>query len=301
MHLSGPLAGHERHPAGYQINGPGRFVDGCSTGKNNCFHHQKIKFNMIKSSALRVSCRHKMCLAAILWITSGFLFTHCQANKAGAVHKKQIRVLMVGGGSSHDFDRWYKQADAATLRREGLAAVRYTSNTDSIAEYLAAGTDVLYLVTNQDIKDPQDRQAIQDFVNAGKGLVIGHAGMWYNWRDWPEYNRQIAGGGSRGHDRLGPYQVRVNNPRHPVMKGVTPDFTLKDERYYYIPDPAGPGVDILASSSVAGSDKIFPSVFVVKHPQARIVGLALGHDADSHDIANYHQMLRNAVAWVARK
>jgi type 1 glutamine amidotransferase len=257
---------------------------------------------MKNMSAIKVPFLNRLHLGLMLLALGGFLFTNCQANKAGAAGKdKEIRVLVVGGGSSHDFNRWYQQADVATLRRDGLATVRYTSNTDSIGEYLGAGVDVLYLVTNQDIKDQQDRQAIQDFVNAGKGLVIGHAGMWYNWRDWPEYNLQIAGGGSRGHDRYGAYQVRANNTQHPVMKGVEPNFTLKDERYYYIPDPAGPGVEVLASSSVAGSDKIFPSVFVVKHPRARIVGLALGHDGESHDIANYHHMLRNAVAWVARR
>jgi type 1 glutamine amidotransferase len=244
----------------------------------------------------------RLFLPVFLVVLTGLLAASCQANKAGAGKKgSPIRVLAVGGGSSHDFDRWYKQADVATLTRGGLATVRYTSNTDSIAEYLAAGADVLYLVTNQAIKNPQDRQAIQEFVDAGKGLVIGHAGMWYNWKEWPEYNRQIAGGGSRGHDRYGAYEVTVNNGQHPVMQGVEPKFTLQDERYYYMPDPAGPGVDILASSSVAGSDKIFPSVFVVKHPKARIVGLALGHDGASHDIANYHHMLRNAVAWAARR
>jgi uncharacterized protein len=266
------------------------------TPVKNCY------MNRLSFKTRSVSLVNKVLLPLVFLVMTGLLAASCQANKAGTAKKgEKLRVLLVGGGSSHDFDRWYKQADVATLTRDGFATVRYTSNTDSIAEYLAAGADVLYLVTNQKINDPQDRQAIQDFVDAGKGLVIGHAGMWYNWRDWPDYNRQIAGGGSRGHDRLGPYQVTVNQGQHPVMKGVEPQFTLKDERYYYIPDPAGPGVDILASSSVAGSDKIFPSVFVVKHPQARIVGLALGHDGDSHDIANYHHMLRNAVAWVGRK
>ena len=45
----------------------------------------------------------------------------------------------------------------------------------------------------------------------------------------------------------------------------------------------------------------YPSVFVVKHPKARIVAIALGHDAESHDFAPYQQILRNAVKWVAGK
>jgi uncharacterized protein len=254
---------------------------------------------MKKSASFIRSFAICFCLPLVL-LVGGVLSAGCQVNKAGAGNSKQIRVLMVGGGASHDFNRWYKQADAQTLRRDGLASVTYLSNPDSILLYLPQ-TDVLYLSHNQPTTNPQVRQAIFDFVNAGKGLVMAHAAMWYNWKDWPEYNRQIAGGGSRGHDRYGAFQVSVENTAHPVMKGVEPSFTLKDERYYYLPDPAGPGIEVLASSSVAGSDKIFPSVFVVKHPKARIVGLALGHDGESHDLANYHHLLRNAVQWVARK
>ncbi|MBC7758656.1 MAG: ThuA domain-containing protein, partial [Phormidesmis sp. FL-bin-119] len=76
---------------------------------------------------------------------------------------------------------------------------------------------------------------------------------------------------------------------------------LKDERYYYIVDPAGPGIEVLASNSVAGSDKIYPSVFIIKNPKARIAAIALGHDGESHNIPNYQMLLRNAVRWVARK
>lgn len=131
--------------------------------------------------------------------------------------------------------------------------------------------------------------------------MLGHAALWYNWLDWPEFNLQLASGGSRGHDRYGAFEVTNLNPQHPVMNNVESKFTLKDERYYFNPDPAGPGIEILAQSSVAGSDKLFPSVFVVKHPKARIVGIALGHDAESHNIANYQNLLRNAVRWVARR
>ncbi len=224
----------------------------------------------------------------------------CKVNSGGGQRSKGIRVLMVGGGSSHDFNRWYKQADVETLQRDGFAVVTYTSNLDSILYYLP-NVDVLYTVTNQPINNPQVRQAIMNHASSGKGLVVGHAGLWYNWKDWPEYNLQLVSGGSRGHNRYGGFDVDVVNANHPVTKGVDKKFTLKDELYYYIPDPAGAGVEVLANASAAGSDKIYPSVFVIKHPKARIVGIALGHDAESHDIAPYQSLLRNAVRWVAHK
>lgn len=207
---------------------------------------------------------------------------------------------MVGGGSSHDFDRWYKQADAETLRKDGFSTVTYTSNTDSIAFYLPQ-TDVLYLSNNQPINDPKVREAIFDFVNAGKGLVLGHAALWYNWKDWPEYNLQLVSGGSRGHDKYGSFDVTITNPSHPITKGVDKKFTLKDELYYYQPDASGPGIEVLATANAAGSDKIYPSIFVVKHTKGRVAGVALGHDAESHDLPAYQSLLRNAIKWAANK
>ncbi len=218
----------------------------------------------------------------------------------GKASSKSIRVLIVGGGSSHNFDLWYKDTDAKTLSNDGLCSVTYTSNTDSIAEYLKQ-TDVLLLSNNQPIKDLNVRQSIFDFAAAGKGIVLLHPALWYNWKDWPEYNLKLVNGGSRGHDRYGNFEVDIINPNHPVTKGVEQKFTLKDERYYYIPDPAGPGIEVLANNSVAGSDKIYPSVFIIKNPKARIAAIALGHDAESHNIPNYQTLLRNAVKWAARK
>lgn len=255
---------------------------------------------MKKNLSFLISRIAKTYLSLFLLIVSGLVFTNCKVNSSGAAQSKSIRVLMVGGGSSHDFNKWYKQADGETLRRDGLATVTYLSNPDSISIYLPQ-TDVLYLSNNQPINDANIRQSIIDFAQAGKGLILAHPALWYNWQDWPEYNLQLASGGSRGHDKYGSFEVTTTNPQHPIMKGVEPEYTLKDERYYYNPDPAGPGIEVLAQSSVAGSDKIYPSVFVVKHPQARIVGIALGHDAESHNIPNYQNLIRNAVQWAAHK
>ncbi|MBF9254610.1 ThuA domain-containing protein [Pontibacter sp. 172403-2] len=237
----------------------------------------------------------------VLLLILGLLLAQCKANSSGVGEKRaSINTLIVGGGSSHDFDRWYKQADAETLRRDGFATVRYTDNTDSIAYYLP-DVDVLYLSNNQPINDPKVRQAIMDFVNAGNGLVLGHAALWYNWSDWPEYNRELVSGGSRGHNPYGPFEVTVTNPNHPVTQDVAQKFTLKDELYYYKPDPAGPGIDVLATAKAANSDEVFPSIFTVKHGKGRIVGIALGHDAESHDLPAYQTLLRNAVKWAAGK
>jgi type 1 glutamine amidotransferase len=218
---------------------------------------------------------------------------------SGYSYGKSIRVLIVGGGTSHDFDKWYRNADAATLSRDGLCTVTYTNNTDSIGIYLA-NADVLYLATNQNI-NVTNRKAILDFAADGKGLVLGHPALWYNWLDWPKYNQLLVSGGARSHDKYGSFEEEIVNTNHPVTKGVDKKFTLKDERYHYTSDIFGPGIEVLANNQVTGSDMVYPSVFIVKNVTARIVCIALGHDEASHNIVPYQTLLRNAVKWVAHQ
>lgn len=214
--------------------------------------------------------------------------------------KKAIRVLMVGGGASHDFNKWYKGEDVATLQKDGLATVEYTDDPTTILSKLP-DIDVLYLANNQPIKDGATRKAIFAFVDAGKGLVLAHPALWYNWNDWPEYNQKLVGGGSKGHNKYGPFDVTITNTKHPVTKGVPATFHLNDELYYFIADPSGTPIDVLATAKAADSDKVFPSLVIVKYPKGRIVGICLGHDADSHTIEPYKTILRNAVKWAAGK
>jgi putative heme-binding domain-containing protein len=211
-----------------------------------------------------------------------------------------IRTLIVGGGSSHDFDRWFHEADSATLEKGGLASVDYTEDLATVPSRLQ-DADVLYLCTNNPMNDENVRKAIWDFANSGKGLVLVHPGLWYNWRNWPEYNTQLVGGGAHMHDRYQLFDVTAVKPGHPVLKGVSEKFSLKDELYHTEKDPKGASMDVLLEASLPNSDKKFASVWITEHPKARIVCIALGHDGASHNDANYQAILRNAVEWAAGK
>ena len=210
-----------------------------------------------------------------------------------------IRTLIVGGHASHDFPRWFNQEDTKTLARDGLADVSYTDQLGEVAEKLP-NLDVLVLSNNQPINDPKLRSAIFDFVNAGKGLVLVHAGLWYNHRDWPEFNARLAGGGSRSHENLGPFEVTITDPSHPVTQGVPEKFTIKDELYRHQADPSGAGMKVLATGK-STVNKPYPVLWITEHDKARIVALTLGHDGDAHNLPAYQTLLRNAVKWAAGK
>jgi type 1 glutamine amidotransferase len=208
------------------------------------------------------------------------------------------RVLLVGGGSSHDFVKFFGGTDKATLAPV-CGWVDFTQNANGVPAILDR-VDVLVWSANQPVS-AATRKALIDFANRGGAIVALHPGTWYAWKDFPEWNLQIVGGGTRGHDALGAFTVKVTNAAHPITKGVPASFEIADELYNYAADPSGNAIEVLAEATSAKSGKTFPQVFVVKHPKARVVGITLGHDARAHDLPAFQTLLKNAVEWAAGK
>jgi uncharacterized protein len=211
---------------------------------------------------------------------------------------KGPRVLLVGGGSSHDFVKHFGQTDKATLAPH-VGWVEFTQNANGVPAILDR-VDVLVWSANQPISSGT-RKALLEFANAGKPIVAFHPGTWYAWNNFPEWNRQIVGGGTRGHDPLGPFTVKIANTSHPVTVGVTESFPIVDELYRYVPDPAANAIEILAEATSPKNGQTFPQVFIVKHPKTRIVGITLGHDDRAHSLPEFQKLLKQAVLWVAGK
>lgn len=211
-----------------------------------------------------------------------------------------LHVLSVGGNTSHDFGRWFDKADSATLSAGGKASVHYTEKMAEILPNLPK-TEVLYLSCNQALKDPELKKGIMAFADAGHGLLLIHPALWRNWRDWPEYNRVLVGGGATSHDSYGEFEVTVTKPNHPLMDGVPTNFHLKDELYHFERDADGSEMEVLAEGKNLKTGKTWPLIWVTKHPKARIVCCTLGHDAACHDLDAYKTFLQNSLQWLGAK
>src|SRR5690606_3007662 len=180
-----------------------------------------------------------------------------------------------------------------------MYAVTYTENTDSIPEYLKRA-DLLSLTNNQPI-NATGQAAITKFVDKGDGLLLLHAAVWYNWADWPAYNLNYVGGGSKSHEKFQEFKNYVVNPAHPITQGVPTKFEFKDELYRHVPNPAAKGIEVLVIGQSKETDAVYPGVFTVKHKKARNAGMTLGHDEHSHQHEAYKALLINAVNWIANK
>ena len=83
------------------------------------------------------------------------------------------------------------------------------------------------------------------------------------------------------------------------MAGVPQSFKITDELYHFEPDKEAP-IEVLAYGKNIESGKTYPSVWVVKHPRARIVCIALGHDGAAHELPAYKTILQNALRWALK-
>jgi type 1 glutamine amidotransferase len=221
------------------------------------------------------------------------------ATQLESAPKTALRILIVGGGTHHDFQRWFNLADVETLRELPGAVVAYTENTDDIAA-AAANADVIYLSNNKPIGSAASRKAIFDHVQAGKGLLLIHPALWYNWADWPEYNRQLVGGGSKSHDKYGEFEVTVlGNVKSPVSAGLPASFKITDELYHHIRDDQGVPPLVLATGKSPVDGREFPVLWLSQNRDGRIVCLTLGHDGQAHSHPAFKQLLKQAANWAA--
>lgn len=221
-----------------------------------------------------------------------------------------LRVFITGGGTSHDYDRWFRTADSTTFATVG-ARVQYADSTRDMLEPLAT-MDALYMTVNHSLSQ-EVRDGIMAAADRGVGIIVGHAGSWYNnWGGdrapgdgpavyWPEYHRTIVGGGTRAHPRIHAFGVTVVAPDHPVMRGVPASFSIEDELYQVIPDPQGAKITVLATATHVATGITYPVIYVVEHPRARILVNTIGHDGRTHDRPEYKQILTNGLMWVTRR
>ncbi|MCW1884419.1 ThuA domain-containing protein [Luteolibacter flavescens] len=224
-----------------------------------------------------------------------------QSNASLPATKEKLRVLLAGGGGSHDFPRWYDQEDQEILREAGCATL-YTTDPAKAAEELAR-TDVFLFSSNDPayVKSAEFQRAFASFIADGGGLVLLHPATWYNFGEWPAFNSTFVGGGARAHDPLGEFGLTVTKADHPVVAGLQREFRLKDELYQVNLDPAAK-VQVLIETSVSGqTGKKHPSVWIVEHPKSRIVCIAPGHDGEAHEEPNFRKLIANSVKWAAGK
>jgi len=210
--------------------------------------------------------------------------------------KRQVNTWILGGGSSHDFARWFNKQDVALLSEDEQREVRYTEVPSDLVGALDP-EDVLIFCTNLPIAEPV-QETIEGHLHAGGAILALHAGTWFNWPDWPEWHTEMLGAGARGHESLGPFKVQLTAQDHPAQAGVPEVFRITDELYRAEAVPEAVSFQVLAWGISEKTSDAFPVVWAPAVQEGRVLVITLGHDGDAHQHPAFRALLASGVRWL---
>ncbi len=219
--------------------------------------------------------------------------------------KSPIRILLISGKNNHE---WKKTSPAfrQILEENGLFKVDITEKPDTLEAHdlktyqvIASNWNAFPATTRQ--WGEVSEKAIVDFVNRGGGFVLFHAASAAHY-DWPEYQKMAGAtwGKNTHHGKIAPFEVKIQNNRHPVTKGMT-NFMITDELWVemdQIPDN-----EVLCSafgpSSNKGRDQDEPVLFCRNQGYGRCFYLVLGHDVSAMQNIGWKTLVQRGTEWAA--
>ena len=228
--------------------------------------------------------------------------------------KFRVVTLAERGGGDHQ-----KFVDAAKLYLNKLAAendfaVDHITGTERINEE-ALGQYKLFIQLNYPPYRwaPTAKAAFEDYITEGKGGWIGfhHASLLGDFDGYPmdPWFSEFLGGIRFTHylPDFAKATVRIEDPSHPLAKGLPPSFVIDKEEWYTWSKSPRANVNVLATvdeSSYVPNTMIkmggdHPVVWSNPHYKARNVYIFMGHHGGLFDNPNFVQLFRNAIFWGA--
>ncbi len=149
--------------------------------------------------------------------------------------------------------------------------------------------------TDNDLNDAQ-RSGFEGFVAGGGSLLSIHISA-ASCPEWSETKKITGGGwvlGESWHPPFGWFQVYIDQPNHPVAKGVS-DFWTYDECYCGL--DIQPGIDVFMHGVVEGENK--PLGWTHQYGQGKVVNIALGHAGSSQSHPQFQTLILNALNYLS--
>ena len=244
---------------------------------------------------------HRILILVAGWFLAGSSVT----NSAAA--QKSLRALLITGGCCHNYALQTQQLTNTIAK---LATVEWTvvkeggdGTTAEISLYhnpdWAKGFDVV--VHNECFADTTNQTYIRKITSAhqaGVPAVVIHCAM-HTYRatdidDW----REFLGATSRRHDHQGKYPVKLVEPNHPILKGVSTNWVTAMDELYVI-EKLWPNAKALATSVSEQDGKTYPIAWVNQYGKARVFGTTYGHSDEAWRDENYLALVSRGVLWAA--
>jgi len=212
-----------------------------------------------------------------------------------------IRVLLVTG-VDHGAHDWKTTAPALrdVLQQDKRFEVRIVEDLEFLASREVFDYDLLFLHFKNYkplANAAQAKENLVKFVKQGKGLVAFHFACGA-FEDWPEYEKLIGKVWDRktGHDRRGPFTVKIVNDQHPITRGMS-DFQADDELYICLIGQTPVEVLATARSKITGKDH--PMAFVLNFGKGRVFHTPMGLDVKAIQLPGVANLIRRGCLWAA--
>lgn len=157
-------------------------------------------------------------------------------------------------------------------------------------------------------------EAFIKYIEEGKGGWIGfhHAtllGEFDGYTMWQWFSDFMGGIRFKNYiAELATAAVHVEDTAHPVMKGVSPSFSIPDDEWYTFDKNPRDNVHVLAAvdestytppSDIKMGDH--PAVWTNKNVKARNVYFLMGHAGSLFESDDFVKMFSNAILWAIEK
>jgi type 1 glutamine amidotransferase len=205
------------------------------------------------------------------------------------------RALLLMGQQTGNDRQFHNQPEhwahlAEILRGADLSARVITDDLADLTPANLARFDVVLNFSTDLVGSDEQIGALLDAVSAGAGFVGLHAAN-ATFRASDAYAAMVGSRFAR-HPPIKRFTVEIVDRDHPVTAGLD-SFEVEDERYE-LKDEA-PDLGVLARAEG------HPSVYVREHGRGRVCYIAPGHDRRTLELPQYAQLVRQAIAWAARR
>jgi len=198
------------------------------------------------------------------------------------------------------------------LGEENHFAVDFTDDADTINDDNLKNYQAFMMLhlAPFDMTPPQ-QQALQRFIESGKGWIGIHAAglTGREFLDpksvyWEWFEGFMGGILYSPHPYYQKGTVAIEDRKHPVTKGLPQRFEVSDEWYEFNKSPRG-NVRVLATAdeSTYKQNKPMgdhPIIWTNEHYR-RMIYIAIGHDPSILENKDYLHLLRNAILWAGEK
>ncbi|WOO43732.1 ThuA domain-containing protein [Rubellicoccus peritrichatus] len=238
----------------------------------------------------------------LVW--SAFIFfTELSLNAA------PIKALLITGGCCHDYDtqrdiipmaidNYSKEKVAWTIlhqrTKKGDILLEFYKNPD-----WAKGYDVV--VHNECFADIDDEDYVQGILKPhldGVPAVLIHCSM-HSYRTGPAKEDwwKFCGAHSPGHGPKHPFEVKITEPGHEIMEGMS-NWTTPNGELYFV-EKEYPTMTTLAESISKKNGESHSNIWVNNYGpnETRVFATTIGHHNETMLDKNYMEMITRGFLW----